>query len=61
MAHSVSPVRLSVVAGGVMMLAVSRGAEAQDARLPAAVETWAGYAWVLNETFYGTREFIVET
>ena len=27
-----------------MLLAVSRGAEAQDARPPAAVETWAGYA-----------------
>ena len=44
MAHSASRVRLSVVAGGVMLLAVSRGAEAQDARPPAAVETWAGYA-----------------
>jgi hypothetical protein len=29
-----------------MLLAVSRGAEAQDARPPAAVETWAGYATV---------------
>ena len=45
-AHSASRVRLSVVAGGVMLLAVSRGAEAQDARPPAAVETWAGYATV---------------
>ena len=44
MAHSASRVRLSVVAGGVMLLAVARGAEAQDARPPAAVETWAGYA-----------------
>jgi hypothetical protein len=43
-AHSASRVRLIVVAGGVMLLAVSRGAEAQDARPPAAVETWAGYA-----------------
>jgi hypothetical protein len=47
MAHSVGRLRLSVVAGGVMLLAVSRGtAEAQDARPPAAVETWAGYATV---------------
>jgi hypothetical protein len=44
MAHSASRVRLSVVAGGVMLLAVSPGAEAQDARPPAAVETWAGSA-----------------
>jgi hypothetical protein len=29
-----------------MLLAVARGAEAQDARPPAAVETWAGYATV---------------
>jgi len=29
-----------------MLLALSRGAEAQDARPPAAVETWAGYATV---------------
>jgi hypothetical protein len=43
-AHSASRVRLSVAAGGVMLLAVSRGAEAQDARPPAAVETLAGYA-----------------
>lgn len=46
MAHFASRVRLAVVAGGVMLLAVSRGAEAQDARPPAAVETWAGYATV---------------
>ena len=46
MAHSASRVRLSVVATGVMLLAVSRGAIAQDARPPAAVETWAGYATV---------------
>ena len=46
MAHSASRVRLSVVAGGVMLLAIARGAEAQDARPPAAVETWAGYATV---------------
>lgn len=46
MAHFASGVRLSAVAGGVMLLAVSRGAEAQDARPPAAVETWAGYATV---------------
>lgn len=46
MAHSAGRVRVSVVAGGVMLLALSRGAEAQDARPPAAVETWAGYATV---------------
>lgn len=47
MAHSASRVRLSVVAGGVMLLAVSRGAaDAQDARPSSAVETWAGYATV---------------
>ena len=46
MAHVASRVRLSAVVGGVMLLAGSRGAEAQDARPPAAVETWAGYATV---------------
>ena len=48
MAHSARRVRLSVVTGGVMLLAVARGAaEAQDARPPSsAVETWAGYATV---------------
>jgi hypothetical protein len=44
--HFASRVHLAVVATGVMLLAVSRGAEAQDARPPAAVETWAGYATV---------------
>jgi hypothetical protein len=42
-AHFASRVRLSV-AGGVLLLAVSRDAEGQDARPPAAVETWAGSA-----------------
>ena len=47
MAHSAGRVRVSVVAGGVMLLAVSRGAaEAQDARPSSAVETSAGYATV---------------
>ena len=47
MAHSAGRVRTSVVAGGVMLLAVSRGAaEAQDARPSSAVETSAGYATV---------------
>jgi hypothetical protein len=46
-AHSASQVRLSVVVVGVMLLAVTRPAEAQDApRPPAAVEIWAGYATV---------------
>jgi hypothetical protein len=45
-AHFASRVRLSVVASGVMLLTVARGADAQDARPPAAVETWAGYATV---------------
>jgi hypothetical protein len=35
-----------MVASGVMLLTVARGADAQDARPPAAVETWAGYATV---------------
>ena len=46
MAYSASRVCLSGVAGGVMLLAMSRGAEAQDARPHAALETWAGYATV---------------
>ena len=50
MSHSASRVRLSAVAAGVMLLAVSRGATAQDARPPAAVETWAGYAWVDDDS-----------
>ena len=45
MAPSASRVRLYLV-GGLMLLAVARGAEAQDVRPPAAVETWAGYATV---------------
>ena len=48
MAHSASRVRLFVVVGGVMLLTVARGADAQDARPPAAVETWAGYATVAD-------------
>ena len=43
-APSVSRVLLSVVGGGVMLLAASPGAEAQEARPSAAIETWAGYA-----------------
>jgi hypothetical protein len=46
--HSPRRVRLSMVASGVMLLTVARGANAQDARPPAAVETWAGYATVAD-------------
>ena len=50
MAHTKSLLRLSVVAGAAMMLAVSRGAAAQDARPPAAVETSVGYGWVDDDS-----------
>ena len=46
MAVSANRVRLPLVVGGVLLLAVSRGADAQDAPPPAAVETWGGYATV---------------
>ena len=46
MAHAASRGRLSVVASGVLLLTVARGTDAQDARPPAAVETWAGYVTV---------------
>jgi hypothetical protein len=52
-AHSASRVRVSVVAGGVMLLTMARGADAQDARPPAAVETWAGYGWVDDSGNHG--------
>jgi hypothetical protein len=42
-ARSASRVRLSLFAGAVTLLALSRSVEAQDARPPTAVETWAGY------------------
>jgi hypothetical protein len=57
-AHFASRVRLSVVAGGVMLLAVSQGAEAQDARPPAAVEMWAGYAKVWGEDNRGNHALV---
>ena len=53
MAYSASRVRLSVVAAGVMLLATSRAAVAQDARPPAAVETWVGYGWVDDSGNHG--------
>ena len=50
---SASRVRLSVVAGGVVLLAVAQDAGAQDARPPAAVEALAGYARGWGEDLKG--------
>ena len=50
MAYSARKVRLSVIAGGAMLLALARGADAQDARPPAAVETSVGYGWVDDDS-----------
>jgi hypothetical protein len=52
-AHCPSRVRLSGVACGVMLLTVARGADAQDARPPAAVEMSAGYVWVDDSGNHG--------
>jgi hypothetical protein len=52
-AHSASRVRLSGVAAAVMLLATPRAADAQDARPPAALETWVGYGWVDDSGNHG--------
>jgi hypothetical protein len=48
--HSASRVRLSAIAAGLVLLTALRAAEAQDARPPAAVETWVGYGWVDDDS-----------
>jgi hypothetical protein len=42
--HFLRTVRLSLIASAVLLLALARGVEAQEARPPAAVEAWVGSA-----------------